>query len=67
MRTASFDSQACSSEGRYYIQFETNDRVMFDMVENLCQEMVDICHICKTSPELARIYGYRWDKPEVET
>jgi len=63
---ASYNSQYCNSEKRYSIQFETDNPEIFRGVESVCHEMVDFCHIYNDCPELARIYGYRWDKPETK-
>ena len=38
---ASYNGQICKAEGKYALQFETNDYTLYKMVEKICQKAVD--------------------------
>ena len=57
---ASWNGQICKSEGKYSIQFETDNYYLYRHVEKACQDAVDIKDTYN-NPELGRIMGLRWD------
>ena len=38
--STSWKSQQDLNEGKYYLQFETNDREKYKQIEKLCQELI---------------------------
>ena len=40
--STSWNGQICNSEGKYYIQFETDNKELYRLVESTCQTAMDI-------------------------
>ena len=57
--STSWSGQICNGEGKYYIQFETDNKELYRLVEKTCQNAMDIayprdipeyCHNCSNHP-----------------
>lgn len=42
--STSWSGQICNGEGKYYIQFETDNKELYRLVEKTCQNAMDIAH-----------------------
>lgn len=42
--STSWNGQICNGEGKYYIQFETDNKELYRLVEKACQNTMDIAY-----------------------
>lgn len=48
--STSWNGQICNGEGKYYIQFETDNKKLYRLVEKACQNAMDIAYSRENKP-----------------
>lgn len=48
--STSWNGQICNGEGKYYIQFETDNKELYRLVEKACQNAMDIAYPREDKP-----------------